>query len=641
MSASSALKVSVVVATYRSGDGLERLVASLDAQSLPSDEWEVIFVDDGSPDDTWERLQSIRSTRPHVRLERIENSGWPSRPRNVGIDLAAGEYIAFMDHDDELYPDALRDAYAFAKANGADVLNGKEARTSDIGWAIDVYQEDLPQVLDRTDAYPLSPTNPHKLYRREFLLEHDIRFREGGRVLWEDVFFNVLAGKHAKVISTLARTPYYHWCTTAGSGSTSFLRSNPEWWHWLDEMVTSIDDELSADGLEAQHRNLMTHQYRSRLIDTFNNRYAVRPPDEKRMIFERARKLQTERFPESYDASLNNSARLRAQLLRKGLPHLLERMTQDDPNIPGRPVITQARWDAGVLSLTAGCDWADNDGRQHRLIRQGDRLLKDLDPRYLEVVDAELLDMTDEIRAARLQLLVRSVDTKIAWTVPSTSETWIRPGSTSWGVRGTALVDPSIAALGAPLSGGVWEIGARCTMPGSTQHRLTRAQSLEPAIHIAADGRPSAVYAKPDGVVVLDQDQKARPLTHLVRAATTMTRTGNLCRVEVFGLPTGHDATISTHLDVDPRSLLTRAARIPRRLAQRVLRQKAGTPRPWRPLDATIVVEAGRAFLEFRSEPDQVLGIRIGERVPGNDSELVLRGSRLRRSSRIADRILG
>ncbi|MFT4234747.1 MAG: glycosyltransferase family A protein, partial [Microbacterium sp.] len=128
-SSTSGIKVTVVVATYRSGEGLMRLIDSLDAQTLPRDEWEAIFVDDGSPDDTFERLQKLAETRPNMRVERIENTGWPCRPRNLGTDLARGEYVLYSDHDDIIYPDALRAGYEFAHAAGADALNAKEART--------------------------------------------------------------------------------------------------------------------------------------------------------------------------------------------------------------------------------------------------------------------------------------------------------------------------------------------------------------------------------------------------------------------------------------------------------------------------------------------------------------------------------
>lgn len=72
---------------------MERALSSLDAQSLSDDQFEVIFVDDDSTDDTFERLTAVCRTRPHFQVERIANSGWPGRPRNIGIARARGEYL--------------------------------------------------------------------------------------------------------------------------------------------------------------------------------------------------------------------------------------------------------------------------------------------------------------------------------------------------------------------------------------------------------------------------------------------------------------------------------------------------------------------------------------------------------------------
>ncbi len=137
-------KVSVVVATYQPGEGLDRVIDSLDRQTLPQDEFESIFVDDGSPDDTLARLRELAATRPNMRVESIPNSGWPSRPRNVGIELARGEYVTFMDHDDRLFPDALAKAYAYAVEQRADVVNPKETETRGFFWGWDHYLQDLP-----------------------------------------------------------------------------------------------------------------------------------------------------------------------------------------------------------------------------------------------------------------------------------------------------------------------------------------------------------------------------------------------------------------------------------------------------------------------------------------------------------------
>src|SRR6478609_3615773 len=155
-------KVTVIVPTYRSGPGLDGLVASLDAQTLPAEEFETVFVDDGSPDDTPDRLLAIAAARPNVRVERIEPSGWPSRPRNVGVD----------------FPDGLRAAHAFATEHALDALNPKEVRTNRATWGLATYGADAVHERDGFPADVLSPMTPHKLFRTAFLREHGIRFPE-------------------------------------------------------------------------------------------------------------------------------------------------------------------------------------------------------------------------------------------------------------------------------------------------------------------------------------------------------------------------------------------------------------------------------------------------------------------------------
>src|SRR6186997_698455 len=112
-------KVSVVVAVYNPGPNIDGLISSLDGQSLRSDELEVVFVDDGSTDGTHERLLELAGSRPNFVVTTIPNSGWPGRPRNVGTDLARGEYVFYADHDDELFPEALERMHDLATANGS------------------------------------------------------------------------------------------------------------------------------------------------------------------------------------------------------------------------------------------------------------------------------------------------------------------------------------------------------------------------------------------------------------------------------------------------------------------------------------------------------------------------------------------
>lgn len=604
-------KISLVIATYRSGEALDALVESLDRQSLPSAEWEAIFVDDGSPDDTFDRLTAFASTRPHFRVEQIENSGWPCRPRNTGMDLASGEYIGFMDHDDELFPDALRNAYAYAKAHGADALNGKEARTDDSGWSLDSLAKDMPQVLGRELPFgALTPTNPHKLYRLSFLREHGIRFREGGRVLWEDIFFNIDVLRHAEVISTLASTPYYHWRTTTGSGSTTFRRAKAEWWHWLTEVVRAIDDRLVDPKLAAERRALRDHQYRARLLESFNAYYPERSPEARKTIFEHARRLQLDHFPEEEDARLSVSNRLRAHLLRAGHPHAMDRLVRDDPFLVATATTTsQPRWADGALELEVESTWRTPSGDTPALRRSGSRVFKALPAEYHRVFEDGTLDVTDEVSRTTVEVGLRSASTSVAWLAPTDTEPWVSPDdSPRFGARGRALIDPRTAALGQPLARERWLISARCTM--ADHHAQPAAISpAAPAVRLSEHDGLYAASTSVEGHLVLDLAPKASSIAELLHPTGRTERVGKLVRIEVVVSEVEGTAALELPLQVRGAHFSRGAA-----LRARLLGGHADHDNTWRTITATLTGADRTAWVEF--DATDVGYLKLGLRHP-------------------------
>lgn len=95
-------KVSVVIPTYERSNFLRLTLESIAAQTFKN--FEVIVVDDGSPNDEAEKTCAEFSFCKYLK---IENSGGPARPRNRGIDMAKGKYIAFVDDDDLWMPEKL------------------------------------------------------------------------------------------------------------------------------------------------------------------------------------------------------------------------------------------------------------------------------------------------------------------------------------------------------------------------------------------------------------------------------------------------------------------------------------------------------------------------------------------------------
>ena len=101
--------ISVVVSTYERRGRLRQLVGALERQTVPAADFEVVIVDDGSTDGSFEELQRLAAaTRLDLRPVRLDQNGGPAAGRNVGWRTARAPIIAFTDDDCEPQPDWLQ-----------------------------------------------------------------------------------------------------------------------------------------------------------------------------------------------------------------------------------------------------------------------------------------------------------------------------------------------------------------------------------------------------------------------------------------------------------------------------------------------------------------------------------------------------
>ena len=96
------VKISVIVPIYNSIDCLERCVQSIRTQTYTN--LEILLIDDGSTDGTDKLCEKLAAQDSRIRTYRKKNGG-ASSARNVGIRLASGEYLGFVDSDDYIEPD--------------------------------------------------------------------------------------------------------------------------------------------------------------------------------------------------------------------------------------------------------------------------------------------------------------------------------------------------------------------------------------------------------------------------------------------------------------------------------------------------------------------------------------------------------
>lgn len=104
--------VSVIIPTYNRTDYLKITLNSILKQTFQ--DFEIIVVDDGTPGTA---NQNLCASFDKVRYVKIENSGGPAKPRNVGIKEAKGKYLAFVDDDDLWLPNKLEKQVAVLESN--------------------------------------------------------------------------------------------------------------------------------------------------------------------------------------------------------------------------------------------------------------------------------------------------------------------------------------------------------------------------------------------------------------------------------------------------------------------------------------------------------------------------------------------
>lgn len=108
--------ISIITPCYNATASISQTIESVIAQTYQN--WEMIIIDDCSSDNSAEIIHHFCERDKRIRYFRTsEPSGSPSLPRNIGIDNANGDYIAFLDSDDVWLPDKLKEQMAFMVDN--------------------------------------------------------------------------------------------------------------------------------------------------------------------------------------------------------------------------------------------------------------------------------------------------------------------------------------------------------------------------------------------------------------------------------------------------------------------------------------------------------------------------------------------
>lgn len=193
-------KVSIIVPIYNAAEYLSRSIQCLINQTL--DDIEIILVDDGSTDESYQICERYQSKDKRIKLFHKTNEG-QGIARNYGIEHASGEFVGFMDSDDTVDVNMFKELYEKAQSCEADMVYSfmeNEIMSKDIWfenfiadtkeYRVEVINQIIGSLPIEQEDSILGMSVWRSIFRRELINSRNIRFISERKVNSEDMLFN-------------------------------------------------------------------------------------------------------------------------------------------------------------------------------------------------------------------------------------------------------------------------------------------------------------------------------------------------------------------------------------------------------------------------------------------------------------------
>lgn len=176
-------RLSIIIPAYNVAQYITRCIESCEKQLIQSEDLEIIFVDDGSTDNTFEVVQTLQEKYSNIIYQHQENAG-QATARNKGLSLATSNYIWFVDADDYLTDDGVQELLDIAYRESLDVQAFDLQFVDDDGNCSPFYinNKSSERVMNGHTFFT-QVSMPHSpciaLFRKQFLIDNHLLFKEG------------------------------------------------------------------------------------------------------------------------------------------------------------------------------------------------------------------------------------------------------------------------------------------------------------------------------------------------------------------------------------------------------------------------------------------------------------------------------
>ena len=312
--------ISVIVPIYNTEMFLKKCIDSLLNQSYPN--LEIILVNDGSTDHSLDICKEYADKNKNVVVINQENRG-VSVARNRGIEASTGEYITFVDSDDQLIFDAIEKMYEICELKKVDIVSCKMERENPC--IVDNINETV-EVLNGLQVVPLamefvSSSACAKLIKKEFI--KGITFEEG-RSVHEDGFFMFECYLRQPRVAIYNKIVYLYTKRNGSASRSVFSENKLDVMYFLEKKV-NIMKKLYPDMKEEVHYfQVRTHlSFLQMLCSDNDNKFRTVAQSSCRFILMN-RKIKTDRLLK-YEKRIYYAVRLRLYPVYKFLIQMTRR----------------------------------------------------------------------------------------------------------------------------------------------------------------------------------------------------------------------------------------------------------------------------------------------------------------------------
>lgn len=260
------MKISIIIPIYNVEQYLTLCLDSVARQTM-TDGVECILVDDCGKDRSVEIAKRyIANYKGNMRFTIVhhEKNGGLSAARNTGILAAQGEYLYFLDSDDEITPICMEEMYVCVEQYGAIELvqSSSYARKEDkeglAPYSFPYYSENRQEIKSFLLTYNGDIVGAQsRLIRRDFLLKHHLFFKEG--IIHEDNHWTFFLAKYVRRMAFCPKRMYYHRYNPTGiTGNVNVAKESVAYRTLIKEFCANIDPFLRGRQMQLILCTLLT-----------------------------------------------------------------------------------------------------------------------------------------------------------------------------------------------------------------------------------------------------------------------------------------------------------------------------------------------------------------------------------------------